>query len=200
MDKKLLGRFIKKRRKELHITQNEFAELLNVMGGAVSKWETGRSYPDIELLEPIAEILQVPIERLFEEARKEKNKVNIGPVAIIVFLIGILIHRWFAFGTITFEGENVMFMMWMWLFAALRCSVLSAMGFLVSTYVTNYYIAMTMPLLMYYAILQVEHWISVFFPMIPPEFRFSKVYLTPYLWPCVKNIRVPFMVAISLDL
>lgn len=89
MDKKLLGRFIKKRRKELHITQNEFAELLNVMGGAVSKWETGRSYPDIELLEPIAEILQVPIERLFEEARKEKNKVNIGPVAIIVFLIGI---------------------------------------------------------------------------------------------------------------
>lgn len=89
MDKKLLGRFIKKRRKELNITQSEFAELLNVMGGAVSKWETGRSYPDIELLEPIAEILQIPIERLFEEARKEKNKVNIGPVAIIVFLIGV---------------------------------------------------------------------------------------------------------------
>lgn len=102
-------------------------------------------------------------------------------VANLIYLGGILIHRWLVFGTVSFAGENVEAMIWMWLFSALRCGVLSAIGFLVSTYVPNYYIAMTVPLLMYYAILQVQYWISIFFPMIPSKFFFSKVYMGGYL-------------------
>lgn len=89
MDKKLLGKFIKKRRMELQITQNEFAQMLNVTYGTVSKWENGRSYPDIELLEPIADALKVPIERLFAETKKEKNKFSVNYIAIFAILVGV---------------------------------------------------------------------------------------------------------------
>ena len=87
-------------------------------------------------------------------------------------------HHYFALGVISFENEDWTALFWMWMFAALRCGLLSVIGFLVSTYVPNYYIAMTMPLLIYYAILQVQHWVSVFFPMIPAELHFSKVYMS----------------------
>lgn len=95
-----------------------------------------------------------------------------------IFFCGIMVHHYFEFGAVSFKDENLTAMFWMWMFSALRCGLLSAIGFLVSTYVPNYYIAMTMPLLIYYAILQVQHWVSVFFPIIPMEFHFSKVYMS----------------------
>ena len=86
-------------------------------------------------------------------------------------------HQWSELGEISFGEEGATAMIWMWLFSSLRCAVLSAIGFLVSTYVPNYYIAMTVPLLTYYAILQVEYWVSCFLPMFPEMFFFSDVYL-----------------------
>ena len=47
--KKLLGKRIKELRKEKGITQEEFAEMLNVSGRTVSRWETGTNMPDISL-------------------------------------------------------------------------------------------------------------------------------------------------------
>ena len=99
----------------------------------------------------------------------------------IIYLVGIIVHRWIVFGTVSFEGEDMAYMFWEWMFSALRCGVLSEIGFLVSTYVANYYIAMTTPLLMYYAILSLETWIPVFFPMIPSKFFFTDVYLAGYI-------------------
>ena len=95
-----------------------------------------------------------------------------------IFLCGIIVHHYFALGVISFGNEEWTGLFWMWMFAALRCGLLSVIGFLVSTYVPNYYIAMTMPLLIYYAILQVQHWIWVFFPTIPMQYQFSKIYMS----------------------
>ena len=55
MDKRRFGTFINLLRKEKGLTQKELAELLHVTDKAVSRWETGKSYPDIEVLQQIAE-------------------------------------------------------------------------------------------------------------------------------------------------
>ena len=57
--KKNFGAYICRRRKELGLTQREFADKLFVTESAVSKWERGMSYPDITLIRDICAILQV---------------------------------------------------------------------------------------------------------------------------------------------
>ena len=56
--RKTLGAFILQRRKELGMTQKEFAQRLFVTDSAVSKWERGLAYPDITLLQDICQVLQ----------------------------------------------------------------------------------------------------------------------------------------------
>lgn len=102
-------------------------------------------------------------------------------VGNIIYLCGILLHRLWIFESISLVGENIEHMMWLWLFSALRCGVLSAIGFLISTYISNYYIAVTVPLLIYYVILELEYWISLYFPMIPEKFFFTDTYLAGYI-------------------
>lgn len=53
-------------RKEKGYTQEKLAELLGVTTAAVSKWETGSSFPDITLLPQIAEIFNVSLDYLFD--------------------------------------------------------------------------------------------------------------------------------------
>ena len=59
MNQKKIGSFLKELRKEKGITQEEFAENLNVSGRTVSRWETGVNMPDISLLVDIAEFFNV---------------------------------------------------------------------------------------------------------------------------------------------
>ena len=69
MDKEKTGAFISRIRKEKKLTQKELAEQLHVTDKAVSKWERGMSYPDISLLESIAQILEVSVLELLEGER-----------------------------------------------------------------------------------------------------------------------------------
>ncbi len=64
MDREMLGRFIAQRRKERNMTQRELAEKLHVTDKAVSKWERGAGCPDISLLEPLAEALELSVDQL----------------------------------------------------------------------------------------------------------------------------------------
>ena len=58
-NKKTFGEYLCRRRKELGLTQKEFAQRLFVTESAVSKWERGLSYPDVTLLRSICEILEI---------------------------------------------------------------------------------------------------------------------------------------------
>ncbi|WP_035033561.1 helix-turn-helix domain-containing protein [Carnobacterium mobile] len=64
---------IKKRRTELNITQEELAERLNVTRAAVSNWEVGRNYPDIQLLLKISDELNISLDQLL---RGDKTMVS----------------------------------------------------------------------------------------------------------------------------
>jgi len=73
-----IGKSIKALRKEKELTQEQVAEIFGVSFQAVSKWETGAAYPDIEMLPGIARffgvttdgLLGVDISRIEEEIRK----------------------------------------------------------------------------------------------------------------------------------
>lgn len=54
MEKLLVGDVIYNLRKEKRITQEQLANFIGVSTAAVSKWESGISYPDITLLPVIA--------------------------------------------------------------------------------------------------------------------------------------------------
>lgn len=56
---------IKRLRESRKMTQHELAERMCVSDKAVSKWETGRGYPDISLIEPLSEALGVSVIELF---------------------------------------------------------------------------------------------------------------------------------------
>ena len=78
MDLNKISNFIKTKRKELGITQDELAKKLFVTEKAISRWETGRGTPDISLLLPLSKELNIDVSELLngEENKKCKNDVE----------------------------------------------------------------------------------------------------------------------------
>ena len=64
MNQYVTGAVIKRLREEKNMTQLQLAERLSVSAKTVSKWETAKGYPDITLLESIANALSVSISEL----------------------------------------------------------------------------------------------------------------------------------------
>lgn len=117
MDAVATGRRIAEGRKLAGLTQKELAEKLHVSAAAVSKWERGLNFPDLALMEPLAEALNttaahllaledVPTEQVIlqvvqasqEETRRDRLKraallcsVCMGIMALVLptaFLLG----------------------------------------------------------------------------------------------------------------
>ena len=78
MDLIKISNFIKSKRKELGITQEELAEKLFVTEKAISRWETGRGTPDISLLIPLSKELKIDVSELLngQENKKTENSVE----------------------------------------------------------------------------------------------------------------------------
>jgi transcriptional regulator with XRE-family HTH domain len=62
----MLGKKIYELRKELNISQEEFAMAINTSRQSVSKWELGDSYPEVNKLKDIASFFNVSIDYLLE--------------------------------------------------------------------------------------------------------------------------------------
>lgn len=109
MDQEKIGKFIKKRREELNLTQKELAEKVFISDKTVSKWEKGRGLMDITMLKPLSQVLNVTIPELIngdfinKENEKDevlnntfkyinkKHKKDIFKIVILIFLIPIII-------------------------------------------------------------------------------------------------------------
>ncbi len=57
------------------MTQKQLADALNVTDKAVSKWERGLSFPDISMLEPISNVLDISIMEILAGKRQDENEV-----------------------------------------------------------------------------------------------------------------------------
>ena len=71
MDLQKTGQFISSLRKQHGWTQKDLAERVGVTDKAVSRWETGRGFPDVCCLAALAEALEVPISELVRGERLE---------------------------------------------------------------------------------------------------------------------------------
>lgn len=61
MDLMKTGQFIAESRKNCGITQKELADIIGVTDKAVSRWETGKGFPDVSVLKELSEALDVSI-------------------------------------------------------------------------------------------------------------------------------------------
>ena len=73
MNQEKIGRFIAELRKEKKMTQINLANKLGITDRAISKWENGRGLPDLSLLTPLCEILDVSINELLSGSRLDKK-------------------------------------------------------------------------------------------------------------------------------
>ena len=64
MNQYVTGAVIRELREKNKMTQLQLAEKLGVCDKTVSKWETAKGYPDITLLEPIAEVFKISVTEL----------------------------------------------------------------------------------------------------------------------------------------
>lgn len=66
MDAVKIGKFISEKRKRLNMTQSVLASKLHITDKAVSKWERGLSLPDISIIIPLSENLNVSLYELLK--------------------------------------------------------------------------------------------------------------------------------------
>ncbi len=86
MDRYVTGAVIKRLRENQKMTQEELAEKIYVSSKAVSKWETGQGFPDISLLEPLAQALGISVIELLsgEDVRNRNRSFNMAKVRFYV--------------------------------------------------------------------------------------------------------------------
>lgn len=107
MDAKATGGLIARRRKKQNWSQGDLAERLHVTDKAVSRWETGRGLPSVDLLEPLAEALGLTVSELLSgreltaeelpkaageqimETMQEKARILKGFAAAVVMIIAL---------------------------------------------------------------------------------------------------------------
>lgn len=101
MNKELWIKKIIQLRKKHHYTQQEVADKLNVSNKTISRWETGESYPDIEMLQNLALLYHVTTDYLLNDHENfidiHKTDITrfipwaIGILAVLIYYICILI-------------------------------------------------------------------------------------------------------------
>lgn len=64
MDQIKVGKFISTNRKLKHMTQRELADILSISDKTISKWETGNGLPEVSLMLPLCEALDISVNEL----------------------------------------------------------------------------------------------------------------------------------------
>ncbi|MBS6395873.1 MAG: helix-turn-helix transcriptional regulator [Clostridiales bacterium] len=86
MEKQTFGNMIAALRKEKGMTQLELAEKMGVTDKAVSKWERDLSFPDINSISRLSEILGVTIDELMQVKSDSKENVKANKISEIIEL------------------------------------------------------------------------------------------------------------------
>ena len=78
MDAEKFGSFIAACRKEKNMTQAELAQKIKVTDKAVSRWERGKGFPDISILVPLSDALDISLPELMSSEKSSKRNDNIS--------------------------------------------------------------------------------------------------------------------------
>ncbi|MCF2681521.1 helix-turn-helix domain-containing protein [Faecalicatena contorta] len=88
IDVKKVGLFIAECRKSKNWTQKQLGEKLGVTDRAVSKWETGRSLPDICLIEDICKLFDLQVSELLAGGKIEEEDYKKETEQMLIRTIG----------------------------------------------------------------------------------------------------------------
>lgn len=110
MDQQKIGRFIAQTRKEKSLTQRELADTLCISDKTVSKWENGKGMPEVSLMMPLCEALDITanellsgerlsqddyirkaeenIMALVKEREESKKKIILSAIVAVITIIG----------------------------------------------------------------------------------------------------------------
>lgn len=110
MDANKFGCFVAERRKELKMTQKDLAAKIQVTDKAVSKWERGLGFPDINTIEDLADALDVSIMELMKSER-EKQEISAEEMAVndVVQIAKTDFEERQKIITYTFAGSTLLF-------------------------------------------------------------------------------------------
>ncbi|MEG0900145.1 MAG: helix-turn-helix domain-containing protein [Oscillospiraceae bacterium] len=73
MNQQKIGEFLKTLRKEKGLTQEQFAEIVNVSNRTVSRWENGNNMPDLDILIQLSDYYEIELRELLEGERKNEQ-------------------------------------------------------------------------------------------------------------------------------
>lgn len=112
MDQITTGKFIAEERKRKGYTQKQLAEILGISDKTISKWERGNGFPEVSLLLPLCEELDVTVNELLtgervseedyrkkaeenmvnlvKEAQESKKKITLSVMVIVLTLIAAI--------------------------------------------------------------------------------------------------------------
>ena len=82
LDSIKVGNFIMEKRKFLGLTQQQLADKLNVSFQAISKWENGTTYPNIEILRELAIALDVSVDEILAGSEKDVDGLSYSKAGI----------------------------------------------------------------------------------------------------------------------
>ena len=78
MDPVKIGLFIKEKRIQQVLTQEQLSEMLGISKNTVSRWERGISTPDISVLKDLAKALNITVEELLEGKANQSKMTDAG--------------------------------------------------------------------------------------------------------------------------
>ena len=87
MNQEAIGKFIAQCRKDAKLTQAQLAEQLGVSDKSISRWENGKTMPDLSLYEPLCQALDIQVSELLNASRMTPDeKVTLGERSAIALL------------------------------------------------------------------------------------------------------------------
>ncbi|MFR5709191.1 helix-turn-helix domain-containing protein [Faecalitalea cylindroides] len=93
MDQIKVGKFISTNRKLKHMTQRELADILSISDKTISKWETGLSVPDSEMLISLSKVLDIPVNVLLEQNLHTENELEIKDLSLRLEAINVYLAQ-----------------------------------------------------------------------------------------------------------
>lgn len=82
LDSVKIGGFISRKRRELGMTQQHLADSLNISFQAVSKWENGSTFPNVELLPELSKAMEVTVDELLSGCEKDGEELSYSKAGV----------------------------------------------------------------------------------------------------------------------
>ena len=76
MNQQKIGEFLKELRKQKGLTQEQFAEIVNVSNRTVSRWENGNNLPDLDILIEISDYYEIDLRELLNGEKKGEKMLK----------------------------------------------------------------------------------------------------------------------------